>query len=218
MEAFLQTVLREEWNFDRGGRHSRRRAQRGQRPGAQPGAQGNKRCTRPLREPWKSLERGAEPAPPCLLSQSLEGSVPHTRFPQLSQRGFSSPPLPPLPLQNEKKGEKLLLFTPHLPPKLLNFIPRTNKSIFIAAGGAGSGLTVLPFLFFKVLLNLLGSAGMPPVPSTLFPPASPPPLRPADRAGPHLTSSGALTGPPSPQPARQAGGSALPASCLFGIL
>lgn len=72
----------------------------------------------------------------------------------------SSPP----PIQNEKEGKKLLLFTPHLPPKLLNFIPRTNKSIFIAAGGAGSGLTVLPFLFFKVLLNLLGSAGTPPLP------------------------------------------------------
>lgn len=62
-----------------------------------------------------------------------------------------------------KRGKKLLLFTPHLPPKLLNFIPRTNKSIFIAAGRAGSGLTVLPFLFFKVLLNLLGSAGMLPL-------------------------------------------------------
>lgn len=63
------------------------------------------------------------------------------------------------------------MFTPHLPPKLLNFIPRTNKSIFIAAGGAGSGLTVLPFLFFKVLLNLLGSAGRPPLPR-LAPPSS----------------------------------------------
>lgn len=57
------------------------------------------------------------------------------------------------------------MFTPHLPPKLLNFIPRTNKSIFIAAGGAGSGLLFHIFLFFKVLLNLPGSGGRPHGPS-----------------------------------------------------
>lgn len=62
--------------------------------------------------------------------------------------------LPLLPTSQMRKSKKLLLFTPHLPPKLLNFIPRTNKSIFIAAGGAGNGFAVLPFLFFQVLLNL----------------------------------------------------------------
>ena len=128
VEAFLQTVLRDEWNFDRGGRHSRRRAQRGQRPGAQPGAQGNKRSTRPLREPepWKSLERGAEPAPPCLLSHSLEGSVPHTPFPQLSQRGSSSPLLPPFSLQNEKEGKKTVIVHASSPPTVIK-CQSTNK-------------------------------------------------------------------------------------------
>lgn len=51
------------------------------------------------------------------------------------------------PLPKWERAKKLLLFTPHLPPKLLNFIPRTKKSIFIAAGGAGSGLLFYVFIF-----------------------------------------------------------------------
>lgn len=43
-EGVLQPALRDQCGFDRGGRQSRRRAQRGQRPGAQPGTQRNKRC------------------------------------------------------------------------------------------------------------------------------------------------------------------------------
>lgn len=51
------------------------------------------------------------------------------------------------PRSTSRKSKKQLLFTPHLSPKLLNFIPRTNKSIFIAAGGAGGGLLFYLFIF-----------------------------------------------------------------------
>lgn len=51
------------------------------------------------------------------------------------------------PPSTSRKRKKQLLFTPHLSSKLLNFIPRTNKSIFIAAGGAGSGLLFYLFIF-----------------------------------------------------------------------
>lgn len=126
VEPFLQTVLRDEWNFDRGGKHSRRRAQRGQRPGAQPGAQGNKRCTRPLHEPLRSLERGAQPAPPCLLSQSLEGSVPHTPFPNCPKGGPHPLLFFPSPSKMRKRGKKTIIVHASSPPKVIKF-HSTNK-------------------------------------------------------------------------------------------
>lgn len=88
------------------------------------------------------------------------------------------------------------MFTPHLPPKLLNFIPRTNKSIFIATGGAGSGFAVLPLLFFKVLLNLPNGPRGPPQPqhAHISPAAGGPGSRltcsPCSRGRPPTTSAG----------------------------
>lgn len=143
----------------------------------------------------------------------------HTPTPSTVSKGtptsFSSSP-PPSKMREEKK---LLLVMPHLPPKLLNFIPRTNKSIFIAAGGAGSGLAVLPFLFFKVLLNLLGSSGMPPLPEHT-PPSCLFSSWPSGQGWvpPDLLCSPVFRRPSSPQPAYREGGKTLPASCLFGIL
>lgn len=104
VEAFLQAVLRDEWNFHREEGTAGGGPSGGQRPGAQPGAQGNKRCTWPLHEPWRSLERGAEPAPPCLLSLSLEGSVPHTPFPNCPRGGPHPLLFFPSPSKMRKKG------------------------------------------------------------------------------------------------------------------
>lgn len=120
VETFLQAALRDKCSFDRGGRHSRRRAQRGQRPCAHPGAQRNKRCAWPLHEPWRSLECGEEPAPPCLLSQSLEGSVPHTHFPNCIKGDPHLLLLFPSPLQNERE-KKTIIVHASSPPKVIKF-------------------------------------------------------------------------------------------------
>lgn len=126
VEAFLQAALRDKCNFDRGGRHSRRRAQRGQRPGTHPGAQRNKRCAWPLCEPWRSLECGEEPAPSCPLSQSLEGSVPHTHFPNCIKGDPHLLLFFPSPLQNERGKKKTIIVHASSPPKVIKF-HSTNK-------------------------------------------------------------------------------------------
>lgn len=112
------------------------------------------------------------------------------------------PPLPPP--STSRKHKKQLLFTPHLSSKLFNFIPRTNKSIFIAAGGAGSGLRFYLFIFQSPVKSApIVWAGPEAHALTRFPP---PPGR-EWLAGPS-PHQGAL---------KEGGGSFPPASCAVAI-
>lgn len=119
-------------------------------------------------------------------------------------------------LPKRERAKKLLLFTPHLPPKLLNFIPRTNKSIFIAAGGLGSVCCFPSFIFQSPVKSAPGSAGRPPGPQqapvghAVCSPSSAaaaPPLGVVGGAGSPLTCH------PLQSPTKRVG--ELPASLLF---
>lgn len=141
--------------------HPRRRAPAGQKPGVPHGSSG-----RTQGRLWPAQETGRfDEVHALLLAAVTTGRSPQrteehspsrtltpaSPSPTVSQTGGPHPRLllPVSPPKCQRAKKKLLLFTPHLPPKLLNFILRTNKSIFIAAGGAGSGLLFDIFYFSK---------------------------------------------------------------------
>lgn len=140
-------------------------------------------------------------------------------FPDGVPGGSPSLLLPPPPPSSWRKSQKLLLFTPHLPPKLLNFIPRTNKSIFIAAGGAGGGWSFSFFIFQSPVKSARISraaeapAGRPPGQFRGFL------LRHSGRRRPTRPTGLRTCHHPQVAPRRPARSWGLPAaSCLLGIL
>lgn len=65
-----------------------------------------------------------------------------------------------------KKRKKTIIVHASSPTKVIKFIPRTNKSIFIAAGGTGSGLLFYLFYFSKSCEICPNWLGIPRGPST----------------------------------------------------
>lgn len=133
-----------------------------------------------------------------------------TPFPRKCPR-WGSPIIPPLPPSTSRKSKKLLLFMPHLPSKLLNFIPQINP--FLLQREEQAAVCCFTFLFFKVMLNLPHRLGGPQGPS--MPACRLVMVSEVGRAGPRLACHPGSGGPPT---ACKAERSFPPASCLFGIL